>query len=82
MIGVDPSPDPDHGTVRKIPSKEAGTHRPVMYAAVLSGKELADAIASHEMLFTRHKTTCLANKPRNPKPAGLQIHRPTKRRHP
>ncbi|WP_336791804.1 hypothetical protein [Gordonia malaquae] len=67
-ICVDASPD-DAGTVQRVPSREGG--RPVMYGLVLSGLELAAAVADGELLFTIHSKTCPAGRPRNPRPAGL-----------
>lgn len=74
-ICVDPSSD-ENGTVLKLVNQEDG--RPVVWGKKLSGRDLANAISAGDMLFTLHATTCTAQRPRNPKPAGLQFHRPDK----
>lgn len=73
---VDLSSD-DKGTVRKIVTRDPATGHTVVYGANLTGHDLADAIASDEMLFTLHARTCSAGRQPNPKPAGLRIERPT-----
>ncbi|QBI97730.1 hypothetical protein SEA_DOGFISH_41 [Gordonia phage Dogfish] len=74
-ICVDVSPD-DNGTVQKLVTHPPG-EKPVVWGKRLTGLDLATAIESGEQLFTLHATTCPARKPRNPKPEGLQIVRPT-----
>ena len=69
---VDASPD-EHGTVRRLVTRDPVTGRDVPMAQVLKGPQLAEAIANSELLFTRHQSTCSANRPHNPKPAGLQV---------
>lgn len=77
-IKVDQSSDSDQGTVQKIVSKDPVTKQDVVYGKVLSGRELADAVSAGELLFTLHKTSCLALKPHNPRPPGVQLNLPKK----
>lgn len=72
-IMVDLSPDPESGTVQKIASKDPVTKADKIFGKVLSGKALADAVSEGEMLFTLHKSSCLALKPLNPRPAGVEF---------
>lgn len=59
-------------TVRRDPEHPA---RRIAWGRKLTGIDLADAIASGEMLFTLHAVTCTARRPPNPKPEGLEISR-------
>lgn len=77
VLCVDWSPDPG-GYVRQMNSQDPVTREPVTYGQVLTDDEVAAAHAdgTDAKLFTLHSRTCSAQKPRNPKPEGLQILRP------
>ncbi|WP_064075885.1 hypothetical protein [Prescottella equi] len=71
-IALDTSPDPGLGTVRKRYVYENGPDRkPTVYAEVLKGEALHSAIANHEQLWIRHRDTCTAHRPFNPRPAHV-----------
>ena len=72
-ICVDLSSD-ESGTVQKLVTTEDG--QPVVWGKKLAGRDLADAVSNGVMLFTLHANTCAADRARNPRPEGLQIHRP------
>lgn len=65
-LKVDPSSD-ESGTVQKLVNADG------IWGKRLTGPELAGAVASGEMLFTLHSTTCSARRKPNPKPEGLEI---------
>lgn len=66
FLKVDPSSD-ESGTVQKLVNADG------VWGKRLSGRELADAVASGDMLFTLHNVTCSARRKPNPKPEGLEI---------
>ncbi|MGW0043448.1 hypothetical protein [Rhodococcus sp. NPDC003348] len=71
---LDPSPDPGLGTVRRHPVHENGpTARPTIYGEILTGAALHTAIADGELLWIRHRDSCNAFRPHNPKPAHLTL---------
>lgn len=70
---VDLSSDPA-GTVRRTTRPDPNDRtRQIAWGRRLSGLDLAEAVGAGEMLFTLHATTCTARRPRNPKPAGVEI---------
>ncbi|SFA60899.1 hypothetical protein SAMN05444374_11658 [Rhodococcoides kroppenstedtii] len=91
-VAVDPSPDPDEGTVMitavseptetHLPARSTGGRRrrkeKTVFVDVLTGDALTAAIADKEKLFMLHSKTCPAGKPFNPRPAHVRLHLPPK----
>ncbi|MGB3771714.1 MAG: hypothetical protein WBF79_15110 [Rhodococcus sp. (in: high G+C Gram-positive bacteria)] len=80
-IAVDPSPDPDEGTVMIATTASEirrGRPRTVVYVDVLSGDALSRAQADNEHLFMVHARTCPSLKPFNPRPAHITLDLPKK----
>jgi len=55
------SPD-DKGTVQKVIGTDPDTGKRVPLALVLSGLDLAEAVADGRLLFPLHHTTCSARR--------------------
>lgn len=78
MVCVDLSSD-DAGTVRKLVNDDPDhPGQTIVWGKKLSGMDLAAAKADGVLLFTLHSVTCPAERPPNPRPAGLEIPTPTR----
>ncbi|EOM75760.1 hypothetical protein DW322_00815 [Rhodococcus rhodnii] len=78
-LALDATPDHAHGTIRKR-FVDTPDGRTTVYGAPLTGDELAAALADGEKLWTLHRATCNAHRPRNPKPAHIELDLPRRRR--
>lgn len=84
-IALDPSPDPDKGTVKVtavVDEVVRGRTHAVSYVDVLSGDALHAAQADNDFLYMLHAKTCPAEKPFNPRPAHVQLHLPPRAKGP
>ncbi|MBE7162651.1 MAG: hypothetical protein INR72_15545 [Williamsia herbipolensis] len=70
MLRLDLSPD-ETGTVRKVIRTVDGQDRAFGY--VLTPEQRGDAIASGELLFVLHSTTCTAHRAPNPRPDHVRV---------
>lgn len=79
-VALDPSPDPELGTVRRHQFSDAdGPNSP--YAETLTGDRLHAAQANNEQLWMLHRHTCTAHRDFNPRPAHVTLNLPTRRTH-
>lgn len=76
MLRLDLSAD-ETGTVRKVIRNVDGQDR--AFGHVLSHDERVDAIASGELLFVLHSTTCTAYRRVNPRPDHVHLELPNRK---
>ena len=79
-IPLDLYPVAGKGSVRKRFLTENGDE--VVYGEVLTGTNLHSAIANAELLYVKHRETCTANRPYNPRPAHVTLNLPAPPRRP